>query len=275
MMATVQTKITIVESGTGKLMRGYKCVITLSISGKAPNTFPATTNNEGYFVVNTALNTLITITKNQKRIGAVLANKLINYYTAYSPKAVVKNCVCSNWKSIASVIENSKFVGYGETHTNNGALTKSCYWLAYNAIGIMGYTTKGRPYQIAKENSNGSVIYNKKEFELGVQYVKNMLSSGIPVMIGVHDHKGTPNNDTITDHFIVIVGMGSDSGGNYFLFHDNAVSDVSIGTSLANKLYCDCQESSLSGAGDLRNGYIQLTPLKKYIVSRILSVGKK
>jgi hypothetical protein len=119
MMATKIT-ITIRETETNKLMQGYKCTITLSISGKQPNTFPAITNNDGYFVVNTAPNTLITITKNVKKIGAVLANKSINYYTAYSPKVMVKNCVCSDWKSIASDSKGNYFYFFDNAHSASG-----------------------------------------------------------------------------------------------------------------------------------------------------------
>ena len=45
------------------------------------------------------------------------------------------------------------------------------------------------------------------------------------------------NLDSTTDHFIVLVGMGTDSNGKYFRFYDNASSEVSQGANSLNKLY--------------------------------------
>ena len=74
-------------------------------------------------------------------------------------------------------------------------------------------------------------------------------------MVGVDDQQGTTNTDKITDHFVVIVGMGIDSIGNYFLFDDNAVGANNIGTSDKNRLYCLCSASKLVGDIDPDNGY--------------------
>lgn len=51
------------------------------------------------------------------------------------------------------------------------------------------------------------------------------------------------------DHFIVIVGMGNDSGGNYFLFYDGATRSNNLGTSNQNKLYFDNTSGKISGLG--------------------------
>jgi hypothetical protein len=267
-MATVTTKIIIVESGTTKLMGAYECTITLSITGKAPNTLPPIkTNNDGYFIVYTAPNTLITITKNGKMIGKVLATNSINYYTAYSPKAVVKNCICSDWKSIASVIENSLYVGYTEAGGD-------CHLATNKQLNNMGYKEGTKRYQIANakypKGKAVEISFNKQQFNLGVAYMKKALANKIPVTVGLEDYDdrfrtGYKNPDGLTDHFITIVGMGSDAKGNYFHFFDNAHS--ASGTYLANKLYCNCEKSSLIGKADPRNTYAQKT--SAYIVSTI------
>lgn len=56
-----------------------------------------------------------------------------------------------------------------------------------------------------------------------------------------------------TDHFVVIVGMGTDEKGNYFHFFDNASSY--FGTSIENKLYCVCKENKLEGKTDDSSNY--------------------
>ena len=109
----------------------------------------------------------------------------------------------------------------------------------------------------------------KDQFEQGVLYLKKTLKSGIPVMAGVDDDSGVANADMTTEHFITIVGMGEDSVGKYFCFYDNAVVERDIGTSSENKLYCQPSVYSLEGTGDLRNGYIQDTKKKKYLVTQI------
>jgi hypothetical protein len=88
-------------------------------------------------------------------------------------------------------------------------------------------------------------------------------------MVGVDDDCRTSNDDMTTEHFVTIVGMGEDASGKYFIFYDNAVVDSDIGTSIQNKLYCKPSVWTIDGTGDPRNGYIQDTRKKKYIVTQI------
>lgn len=88
-------------------------------------------------------------------------------------------------------------------------------------------------------------------------------------MVGVDDDIIITNDDMTTEHFVVIVGMGTDSQGKFFRFYDNAIGNTKIGTSEKNKLYCDCKQYKLEGIGDLTNSYIQSTLDKKYTVSQI------
>ena len=111
----------------------------------------------------------------------------------------------------------------------------------------------------------------KDPFKQAVNYLKKALKNNTPVMCGVDNRPKSPNKDAITDHFIVIVGMGTDEKGNYFLFYDNAVTNTKIGTSLDNKLYCYCKEHKIEGVGDDRNTYIRdKKSYKKYILSRVI-----
>jgi len=186
------------------------------------------------------------------------------YHEIKAPKAVVKNCVCSDWKSIASVIPNSKYVGFFD----------DCHKSTHKQLNDMGYREGTKRYQIANakypKGKAVEISFNKQQFNLGVAYIKKALANKIPVTVGLEDYDdrfrtGYKNPDGLTDHFITIVGMGSDAKGNYFHFFDNAHS--ASGTSLANKLYCNCEKSSLIGKADPRNTYAQKT--SAYIVSTI------
>ncbi len=89
-------------------------------------------------------------------------------------------------------------------------------------------------------------------------------------MVGADDVIKLSNDDETTEHFVVIVGMGTDKTGNYFLFYDNAVPNSSIRTHNDNKLYCKCNDSKLEGTGSILNRYIQMnTSKKKYTVTQI------
>lgn len=115
-------------------------------------------------------------------------------------------------------------------------------------------------YQISKavRGKNKEFIrleYFKEEFIKGGNYIKQALKKGIPVTVGIDNHQQiTPGNpDLTTDHFVVIVGMGSDADGNYFHFYDNASHYV--GTSLENKIYCKCKDNKLEGKTDEASSY--------------------
>lgn len=182
----------------------------------------------------------------------------------------ITSCVCDDWEKIPSVIPVKNFVGWNYAYPGDPA---KCYKLCVLQLKMSSYSPTGKQYQIATEK-NKQILFNKQNFNDGIDYLKKAIKNKIPVLCGVDDKPGTPNKDTITDHFVIIVGMGSDSIGNYFLFFDNAVSDSSVGASSENKLYCFCSDSKLEGVGDTRNGYIQGTSRKKYTVSRIVTSVK-
>ena len=183
----------------------------------------------------------------------------------------IEDCVCREWETIAPVIKVSQHVNWGSAYTDD---LSRCYKLATLQLTKVGYSPSGKSYQIAeivKEKEVEKINYLKDPFKQAVNYLKKALKNNTPVMCGVDNKPKSPNKDAITDHFIVIVGMGTDEKGNYFLFYDNAITSTKIGTSLDNKLYCYCKEHKIEGVGDEGNTYIQnFTIYKKYILSRVI-----
>ena len=183
----------------------------------------------------------------------------------------IEDCVCREWETIAPVIKVSQHVNWGSAYTDD---LSRCYKLATLQLTKVGHSPSGKSYQIAeivKEKEVEKINYLKDPFKQAVNYLKKALKNNTPVMCGVDNKPKSPNKDAITDHFIVIVGMGTDEKGNYFLFYDNAITSTKIGTSLDNKLYCYCKEHKIEGVGDEGNTYIQnFTIYKKYILSRVI-----
>ncbi|MCR4769619.1 MAG: hypothetical protein K5874_05360 [Bacteroidaceae bacterium] len=109
----------------------------------------------------------------------------------------------------------------------------------------MGYTIGGanEPTNIYPYNENTGV--NVTETQQAIKYISDALENKTPVVIGVDDAKGSPNMDKTTDHFLVVVGMGNDKRGNFFVVYDNATSDREEGTNSANKLYYDSKSKKL------------------------------
>lgn len=101
---------------------------------------------------------------------------------------------------------------------------------------------------------------NLNDLYKGVSYIKYALSHGIPVIVGIDDATRSPGNlDNSTDHFVVIVGMGTDSNGKFFRFYDNAsgIDPLNQGANPENKLYYKYPEKIFTGKTfciDYRNG---------------------
>ena len=204
-------------------------------------------------------------------------------------KVVFAYSVTTDWETIAPVIPKNKFVGWGAPITWLPAeKTAECFHYALEQLRQVKYWVKSEGWCMTKKD--GAKVMNehiyqlfleqdiagmnkgvqKGQFEPGVEYLKKALKAGIPVLAGVDDDSKVVNDDMTTEHFIAIVGMGEDSVGKYFLFYDNAVPDIDIGTSSANKLYCKTSQYLIEGTGDLRNTYIRnITGKKKYIVTQV------
>ena len=192
-------------------------------------------------------------------------------------KVVFAYTVTTDWETIAPVIPKSKFVGWGHP-----GVKENCFHYALEQLKQVNHGVKSENWGtktkindfifqlfLEKDVAGMKKGFQKDQFEPGVEYLKKTLKTGIPVLAGVDDGSSNINKDKTTEHFITIVGMGEDSTGKYFLFYDNAVPNKEIGTSDKNKLYCIPSQCILEGTGDLRNGYIQQSPKKKYIVTQI------
>lgn len=190
-----------------------------------------------------------------------------------------------DWDAINSIIPYQKFVRYGQS-----GIEENCFEYAKEQLRVMGYRMKSESWLDWGKTSPGHPVKSadvyqlyldtdvagmkkgvqKQEFDAGVNYLKETLKKGIPVVVGVDNDYATYNSDLTTEHFVTIVGMGEESDGRrFFLFYDNASFFTSIGTSLDNKLYCDCEKCLISGTGDESNTYITRSKKKKYIVAHI------
>ena len=145
--------------------------------------------------------------------------------------------------------------------------------MAKRQIGIVGYTAGGAedPTNIYPYNESKGV--NQEQAEKAVNYMKDALEQGIPVIIGVDDKDGSPNKDNTTDHFLVVVGMGNDDNGNYFRVYDNATSNITGGTNPDNKLYYNPETYKIEGNKQFDNPYSQ--EVRRYIVSQVRISRKK
>lgn len=118
----------------------------------------------------------------------------------------------------------------------------------YKVSNYYDVDSKGNKQTFQIYTGQGGV--NLNDLYKGMSYLKYALSNGIPVIVGVDDKVGHPGNlDKSTDHFVVIVGMGTDSKGRYFRFYDNAsgTDPQNQGANPENKLYIKYPEKIFTG----------------------------
>lgn len=168
------------------------------------------------------------------------------------------------WPTIQNVISANQFVGWGTP-----GIKRNCMDYAKAQIGKVGYQisnygANGQTFQIYTEQ-NG---VNSSNLSAGLSYLKYALSNSIPVIVGVDDNPGNPGNpDNTTDHFIVIIGMGSNSKGNYFKFYDNASGNYLQGTSPLNQLYYNSNTGLISGSSECSSYFNSVS--HNYIITHI------
>ena len=81
----------------------------------------------------------------------------------------------------------------------------------------------------------------------GFRMLDKYLALHQPVMVGVDHTYAAGYNEGTTDHFIAIVGMGTDAKGKYYRFFDVGTTRIKIGTDPSNRLYYDSHTGSYSG----------------------------
>lgn len=178
-----------------------------------------------------------------------------NTYSVFNPQ--------QNWSNISSVIPVSQFVGWGTPGINRNCMDYAKAQIAKKGYQISAYTAVGQTFQIYT-SQNG---VNTTQLIQGLSYLKYALSNNIPVVVGVDDAPSHPGNlDSTTDHFIVIVGMGHNSTGNYLQFYDNASGSSSQGASPLNLLYYNPTTGIISGSSQTSYGQGQPYP---YILTMI------
>lgn len=95
-----------------------------------------------------------------------------------------------------------------------------------------------------KVGGNDISTLNKDEGEwsMAIRYINACLSAGVPAMVGVNHtfayKKAASNNDNTTDHWLTIIGRGSDEKGKFFIYTDPGTKYKATGTSSENnRLY--------------------------------------
>ncbi len=176
-------------------------------------------------------------------------------YQSYSPGAL--------WPSISNVIPVADFVGWGTPGINKNCMEYAKAQIAKKNYRISNYGTPGQTIQVYKSSTGADHTAVKD----GIGYLIAALKRGIPVIVGVDDRpeSSNPQTDNTTDHFVVIVGMGTDAKGDYFTFYDNASGDRSQGTSSGNKLYFNPVTWLITG----RSQTNYASGLRDYIVTMI------
>ncbi len=176
------------------------------------------------------------------------------------------NSIQNNWTNIPSVIPLDKFIG--TDHSLYPTFTCMDYAKAQIAkVGykISNYNALGQTFQIYREQTGS----NQSQLILGLDYLKYALTNGIPVIVGIDDIQGLGRNiDLSTDHFVVIVGMGSNSNGNYFQFYDNASGYPNQGASPLNLLYYNSTTGIISGSSQCIS-FVNCCTNHEYIITMI------
>ena len=151
-----------------------------------------------------------------------------------------------SWPSITAVIPKDNFIGWGY-----GNIPENCMDYAKAQIATSGYQISN----YFNQNNQTLQIYTEQngvdqnKLVEGLSYLKYALQNNIPVIVGIDLKVGTANlpTDKTTDHFVVLVGMGSDTNGNFFRFYDNASGLPSKGADPSNKLYYNQTSGKLEG----------------------------
>ncbi|WP_231460441.1 MULTISPECIES: hypothetical protein [unclassified Pedobacter] len=182
------------------------------------------------------------------------------------------------WPTVNRVIEFEKFVPLRQTIGPNGQPKDvSCLILAKEQLGKAGYTCSGylpgsQTFSIYTTQNGVDLAETKK----AISYVISSLNQKIPVLIGVDNRPGPPaaNLDNSTDHYVVIVGMGTDINGKYFQFVDSATNNPSTGASYNNRLYYNSATGKITGKTAIV-GYRNLAGMHDYIITQVRKSIKK
>jgi hypothetical protein len=179
------------------------------------------------------------------------------------------------WPTVDRVIPFEKFV---PNRIDASGHDVNCLVLAKEQLAKAGYTCSGylpgsQTFQTYKELTGVDLGVTKK----AISYIISSLGKKIPVLIGVDNRVGTPsikNEDKSTDHFVVIVAMGTDDKGKYFQFMDSSTMIPATGASFSNRLYYNLPTGKITGkTANIR--YRSFPGMHDYIVTQVRKSIKK
>lgn len=179
-----------------------------------------------------------------------------------------------SWPTIDRIISFEKFVPIRK-RTDDPSKYVNCLILAKEQLGKAGYTCSGYlPGSQTFQTYDAVTGVNMTKTKTAVSYLISSLSKGIPVLIAVDNRPGYTNLDKISDHFVVIIGMGTDANGKYFQFVDSATDNRSTGASFSNKLYFNTATGKITGKTAIVN-YRNIPGMHDYIVTQVRKSIKK
>ncbi len=131
------------------------------------------------------------------------------------------------WPTTPSVLQPQDFVKLRNDAAGN---IVNCLILAKEQIAKKGYTCSGYDptgQTFQTYDANGVNLSRTKK---ALNYLFNALSNGIPVVAGADAYNSVNNRnvDYITDHFIVLIGTGTDSNGKYISFFDSSTNQTAL-----------------------------------------------
>jgi hypothetical protein len=86
------------------------------------------------------------------------------------------------------------------------ACYRACRAMAATVGVVIPEGTQSRIQVASGVTSNGRVIIDKAGAEAAWSYINERIAVGHPVVMGVNYKPGSPNRDSITDHFVLLVG---------------------------------------------------------------------
>lgn len=140
--------------------------------------------------------------------------------------------------------------GYGDT-----ACYRACQRMAALA-GVLVPDSTERRLQVANgEDAHGRVLTTPQQTASARAYLDVELEAGRPVVVGVSHQDSAYNRDKLTDHFVLVVGRGSDPDGRrWYEYHDPASSHEHVG--VHRRFYVDQGTGNLVHDGVLAAGAV-------------------
>ncbi|WP_210114353.1 DUF6443 domain-containing protein [Hymenobacter aquaticus] len=147
------------------------------------------------------------------------------------------------------VIDDSNWVSQIDENIN-------CYEASARMLENEGVQTAGRTSEIliVNQGSKGRAGQPNENAANGLNLIEDSIEKGNPIMVGVDYHDGSPNNDNMTDHFIVVSGKTETvkkgiTTSTVYNFFDPRTSHKEKGISTSNTLQVGTN-GSLTGQYD-------------------------